>query len=253
MNHPEQEKWMSYLYGELNEPEQLEMTKHLESCAECRTQVRSWQATMIKLDTYKAPAFTRSHGTHSSWFRVVRWSAAAVILLAAGIWAGWLGGSNAVDSESLRQDIETSVTASITPVIENDLRQQLSREMAVTLANYRAQVSEALYQQIQLQLKEYAVQTLTASGAQTNQLLEQLLEAVKVSQLEERQIYASILKQLEMERIRDQEQLRNEFALFAQETGGRLMETQKNVVQLLLNKPTGIETRNEPELEPENQ
>lgn len=250
MNHPEQEKWMSYLYGELSEPEQKEMTKHLQACVDCRTQVKSWQATMIKLDTYKVPLITRSRSTQSAWFRVLRWSAAAVILLGAGVLAGWAGGSKSVDPEALRQDIETSVTASIQPAIEKNLRWQLGQEMVVTLANYRAQVSEALYQQIQLQLKEYALQTLTASGAQTNQLLEQLLEAVKVSQLEERQIYASILKQLEMERLRDQEQLRNEFVLFAEETGGRLMETQKDVAQLLTYGPKEIPQPKEPSQEP---
>jgi anti-sigma factor RsiW len=253
MNHPEQEKWMSYLYGELDEPEQKEMTKHLEACADCKSQVRSWQSTMIKLDSWKVPSVSRSRATHGVWFQLMRWSAAAVILLGAGVWAGWLGASNAVDPEALQREIETSLTASLKPMIEQDLRQQLSQEMVVTLANYRAQVSEALYQQIQLQLKEYAIQTLTVSGAQTNQLLEQLLEAVKVAhleeRLEERKIYGRIVNQLGTE----QEQLRNEFALFAQETSGRLVETQKNVAQLLLQNPTGIEKRNEPEFEPDIQ
>ena len=250
MNHPSQETWMSYLYGELDAPEQKEMTGHLEACFDCRTQVKSWQATMIKLDSWKVPSIAHSRSGHGIRFRVLRWSAAAAILIAAGALAGRLGASKAVDSEALRRDIETSVTTSIQPVIENDLRQKLSQEMVVTLANYRAQVSEALYRQIQMQLQEYAVQTLTASGTQTNRLLEQLLEAVKVSQLEERQIYASILKQLEIERWREQEQLRNEFALFAQETGGRLRETQRNVAQLLTYGPKDIFPLKKPNQEP---
>ena len=72
----------------------------------------------------------------------------------------------------------------------------------------------------------------------------------KEAHIEERQIFGSILKQLEMEWQRDQEQLRNEFALFAQETGGRLMETQKNVAQLLTYGTKGIPQSKEPNPEP---
>ena len=250
MNHPEPEKWMSYLYGELGEPEQKDLTGHLEGCSDCQAQVKSWQATMIQLDRWKVPSITHSRGAYRTWFKVVRWSAAAVIVLTAGVLAGWVGASKSVDPEALRQDLETSLTVSLKPIIEEDLRQKLSQEMVVVLANYRAQVSEALYQQIQLQLKEYAFQTLTVSGAQTNQLLGQLVALAKEAYLEDRQIYGSILKQLEDKRIREQEQLRNEFALFAQETGGRLLETQKSIAQLITEGQKGNPQTQEPNPEP---
>ncbi len=246
MNHPEPETWMSYLYGELEEPEQKEMTGHLKACTDCQTQVKSWQATMIKMDSWQVPSVTLSRRKRSVWYGVLRWSAAAAVLLAAGVVAGRVGASKSVNPEALQQDLESSLTASMRPKIEEDVRRQLSQEMVLTLASYRAQVSEALYRQIQLQLKEYAIQTLTASGTQTNHLLEQLLETVKISQLEERKIYGRILNQLGTE----QEQLRNEFTLFARETDGRLLETQQSVAQLLTHRPKGLPQPEEPSPKP---
>lgn len=250
MNHPEQEKWISYLYGELGEPEQKEITKHLEGCEDCQAQMKSWQSTMIQLDSWKVPSVSRSRAACGVWFRVLRWSAAAVILLGAGVLTGWVGASKSVDPEALREDLETSLTASLSPAIEKDLRRKLNQDLQVTLVYYQTQVKNELLQQFREGLNQCAVQTLDASGAQTNQLLGQLVALVKEAHIEERQIFGSILKQLEMEWRRDQEQLRNEFALFAQETGGRLMETQKNVAQLLTYGTKGIPQSKEPNPEP---
>jgi Sec-independent protein translocase protein TatA len=76
MKHPTRETWISYLYDEIPVEERAAQRSHLDSCAECRTQLAQWQSAAAGLDEWKLPA------RRMAWRRVtfIRWAAAAAIV-----------------------------------------------------------------------------------------------------------------------------------------------------------------------------
>jgi len=63
---------------------------------------------------------------------------------------------------------------------------------------------------------------LAASGAATNQLLEELIDSINTAQTQDRQWVSAAFDQIELNRLRDNAQLTNAFANFAVQTEGEL-------------------------------
>ena len=67
----------------------------------------------------------------------------------------------------------------------------------------------------------------------TNQLLEQLIEAINEAQTQDRQRFTSAISEVELNRRRDNAQLSNAFATFATRTEDELERTKQGVARLL--------------------
>ncbi len=148
-------------------------------------------------------------------------AAAAVLLIIAGYAAGRLSAPRGPDAEQLQAALEPAI------------RQNLLDEWQLALASSYIQLKDDLTQQYRRDLNQFAAYTLAASGAATNQLLEELIESINTAQTQDRQWVAAAFEQIELNRLRDNAQLSNAFATFAVRTEDELLRTKQDMAQLL--------------------
>ena len=122
MNHPPQEEWMGYLYGELPAAENARLAAHLGQCAHCMGRMEKCRDTMRQLSEWKLPPSLRVRRGR----RFPRWAAAAALALGLGLALGWTQSRSARSREAA--------------ALKTELRQELQTEFAAQLAQQRAQV-----------------------------------------------------------------------------------------------------------------
>jgi hypothetical protein len=76
---------MSFLYGECAPERRRELGAHLATCPACATNVRTWRSSMNTLDEWPLPA---SRYARRQWVPVLKWAAAAAVVLAVGFAVG---------------------------------------------------------------------------------------------------------------------------------------------------------------------
>ncbi len=141
-------------------------------------------------------------------------AAAAVLLIVAGYAAGRLSAPRGPDAEQLQVVLE--------PAIRSRLLDEMKQYWQLALTSSYAQLKNELSQQYRSDLNQFAAYTLAASGAATNQLLEELIESINAAQTQDRQWVSAAFEQIELNRLRDNAQLTNAFATFAVQTEGEL-------------------------------
>ena len=154
---------------------------------------------------------SKSTGTVFILRRFGKLAVAAVLLVLAG-YAGARFAGPAVDTNELRQQWRTELTASY------------------------VQLREELNQQHQKDLNSFAIQTLAISNTTTNQLLTELIQSISDAQTHERRWVLAALDQIEMNRIQDKDQLRNGLLNLALQTTDEFERTRQDMVQLLVDK-----------------
>jgi hypothetical protein len=138
---------------------------------------------------------------------LIKFAAAAVILIAAGYTIGRFSAPKPPDVQQLQAALE--------PAIRQNLLAEMAQYMQVGLANGYAQIKNELQQQYRRDLSDFAIQTLTASSAVTNERLQELIKAINTSQTQDRQWFATALETL------------------ALQTEGELKRTRQDMAQLL--------------------
>ncbi|MDT8301441.1 MAG: hypothetical protein RQ760_08150 [Sedimentisphaerales bacterium] len=139
-----------------------------------------------------------------------RVAAAVVLLVTAGYAAGRLLSPKPPDIEQLQAALE--------PAIREQLVDEMKQYWHLSLTASYAQLKEDLIQQYHRDLNQIAAYTLAASGAATNQLLENLIESINQAQTQERQWVATALGEIELNRLKSDAQLSNAFVTFAAQT-----------------------------------
>ena len=152
-------------------------------------------------------------------------AAAAVLLIIAGYAAGRLSAPRGPDAEQLQAALE--------PAIRQNLLDEMKQYWQLALTSSYVQLKDDLTQQYRRDLNRFAIQTLAASNAVTNELLTELIESINVAQTEDRQWVAAALEQIELNRRQDNAQLSNAFVTFAVQTEDELLRTRQNMAQLL--------------------
>ncbi|MFH1883423.1 MAG: hypothetical protein ABIL62_12010 [Planctomycetota bacterium] len=152
-------------------------------------------------------------------------AAAAVLLIIAGYATGRLSAPRPPDAEQLQAALE--------PAIRRNLLDEMEQYWQLALTSSYAQLKDELSQQYRSDLNQFAAYTLAASGAATNQLLEELIESINTAQTQDRQWVAAAFEQIELNRLRDNVQLSNAFATFAVQTEDELLRTKQDMAQLL--------------------
>jgi hypothetical protein len=112
VNHPSAAEWMAFLYEEVAPEQKRERQAHLVQCAACAEQVRGWRAGMTALDEWSLPTVRRAP---RRWQPMVRWAAAAAVVLGLGFAVGRRTSTAANDLVALK----TSV-AQLTETVERD-------------------------------------------------------------------------------------------------------------------------------------
>ena len=158
-------------------------------------------------------------------------AAAAVLLIAAG-YAGRLSVPPPPDAEQLQATLE--------PAIRQALLGEMKSYLQLSLASSYGQLRDELSDQFRRDLGHAATQTLVASGAVTNRLLEDLIESINAAQIQDRQWMTAALEQIESNRLQDQSQLSDAFVSFAVRTEDELLRTRQNMAELFYyNRPGG--------------
>lgn len=152
-------------------------------------------------------------------------AAAAVLLIIAGYAAGRLSAPRGPDAEQLQAALE--------PAIRQNLLDEMKRYWQLALTSSYVQLKDDLTQQYRSDLSRFAIQTLAASNAVTNELLTELIESINEAQTEDRQWVAAAFEQIELNRRQDNAQLSNAFVTFAVRTEDELLRTRQNMAQLL--------------------
>lgn len=152
-------------------------------------------------------------------------AAAAVLLIIAGYAAGRLSAPQGPDAEQLQAALE--------PAIRQNLLDEMKQYWQLALTSSYVQLKDDLTQQYRRDLSRFAIQTLAASNAVTNELLTELIESINVAQTEDRQWVAAAFEQIELNRLQDNAQLSNAFVTFAVRTEDELQRTKQGMAQLL--------------------
>ena len=158
---------------------------------------------------------------------LLKFAAAAVLLLAAGYIVGRVCAPRPPDIQQLYSTLE--------PAIRQQLLTEMSQYWQLSTAATYAQLKDELGRQYQEDLNRFASQTFAASTTVTNRLLEQLIEAINTAQTEDRRWVASALQQVESNRLQDNTQIRNGLARLAVYTEDELTQTKYDLAQLLAN------------------
>lgn len=163
----------------------------------------------------------------------IRLALAAAALLMLGYAVGRLAAPAPPDLDEIRDALTPSLAASIEPVIREKVVEDLRERYELALVATYVRVKEELTQQYRDDMNRLAVETLAASNAVTNRLLEGLVEAVKVRQVQDRQQVAVALKEIEARRLEDSTRLGHAMLNLAVQTENRLQRTREDVVRLL--------------------
>jgi hypothetical protein len=148
---------------------------------------------------------------------LVRIAAAVIVSISIGYAAGRISAPKSPDMEQIRTKLEPAI------------REKLIEDVQLGLASNYIQMKEELTAQYQQDLRQSALEILSASGNITNQLLEELVQAIATAQLQDRQWVAAALEQTERNRLADKNQLGGALVNFASKTVQDLQQTQQNV------------------------
>ena len=159
----------------------------------------------------------------------LKFAAAAVLLLAVGYLVGSLSAPKPRDPQELYADLKSA--------IQQDLLEPMNRYWLLALATSNAELKDELHSEFRQDLNRFAVQTLAASGAATNELLSELVDAVKDTQARDLRSVALALHQIESDRMRDKAQLTNSLETLAVLYEDELQRTKQDIVQLIYNQP----------------
>jgi hypothetical protein len=103
------------------------------------------------------------------------------------------------------------------------------------VAGAYVKVREEVTAQYQDDMNRFAAQMLAASNAVTNQLLSELVYAMRAEQSEDLRDIAAALRQIELKRLQDRRQFATGLEALAYRTEGELQRTRNGLVQLLVN------------------
>jgi len=217
MAHPGQDEWMKYLYGELAPDDHERRARHLLECEACREEVERWRGTMSGLEGGRA-AYMGGRSVSPSIFRATRWVAAAVLIMAMGIFAGRYSAPGP-DMDELYHDLEVSLTSSLETKLQDNLSRKVDDEMRV-LASIQSDFRRDVEQLFRDAMEEYAAETYLASTETMDTAFGNLTRSL-----------GEVLDELDR-RLAEQEKMRSDMINFAEQTQGEIMINRQGLEML---------------------
>jgi len=234
MTHPGKDEWMDYLYGEITADQKRTLRSHLEECSQCQSDVEGWQYSMKALDGWqlddKGKTVSRI-GLYAG--PMLRWTAAAVLMIGLGFVAARLFAPGTPDIEQLRADLETSLKATLEPQIRQNLAGEMNAQWQAVLLESYAGLKDELSRQLHADMNEYALQTLGVCSAATNKLLTELIVAIDTTQQQDRHRIADVFEEIERNRLYDRNVLGKGLTTLAVRTEDQLVRTRNDMAKLL--------------------
>jgi hypothetical protein len=174
-NHPTQDQWMDYLYGEMQTAERKSVEAHVTSCAPCRAQQAEFTGTMESLDTWRVTV-PQKHSLSSGASRfqpVVKWAAAAALLATTAFATGRFSKPE-VDVNALQARISAQVQSEIRTPLEQRIQEEIEAAAEQAVLNARARLETEVAARIQEISMRAQSETMLAAREQMDQLAAQL-------------------------------------------------------------------------------
>lgn len=154
-------------------------------------------------------------------------AAAAVLLLATGYVTGRVAAPKPPDVQQLY--------SKLAPAIRQQLLGEMEQRQQLIAAATYSQIRNDISRQYRQDLNQFAAQTMAASTAVTNQLLEDLITSINAAQVQDRHWVAAALQQIESNRLQDRTQLGTGLVRLAVYTEDELQRTKNGIAQFLAN------------------
>jgi hypothetical protein len=141
MNHPKPEEWVPYVFGEVTGAARRELRAHLRDCQQCREEVETWKRSLGRLDSWR---LSRLRFSSELIFPVLKFAAAAAIMLAVGISIGRATAPK-VDPNQVLRAVAPEVQRQVNLQMSELVRQEVSRTASLILASdhhYTDQIAE---------------------------------------------------------------------------------------------------------------
>ena len=177
-----------------------------------------------------------------------KFAAAAAVFVLVGYTAGRLSAPKPMSMDQLRATLTPSVAAAIEPALRKRVVDDIRHDYQAALAGTYVRVKEELTEQYRNDLNRFAIQTLAASNAVTNELLTQLVQSIDTAKTQDLRRIAQALSQIEMNRVQDKTQLASGLQTLAYRTEDELSRTKREIAQFLVDvRPAGFDV---PQVEP---
>ncbi|MCL5282874.1 MAG: hypothetical protein M1376_23565 [Planctomycetes bacterium] len=171
-----------------------------------------------------------------------RLTAAAAVFVLLGYAAGRLAAPKPMDLDHLRDALTPSVAAAIEPALRARVADEMRRDYQVAVAGMYVRVKAELTEQYRNDLNRFALQTLAASNAVTNELLTQMVQSIDTAQTQDLRRITRAIYEIEMNRVQDRTQLASGLQTLAYRTEDELSRTQNAIAQLAADtRPTGFD------------
>jgi len=154
-------------------------------------------------------------------------AAAAMLLIVVGYVIGQLLAPRPPDMGELQT------------AVRQDVLEEMKHYWQLGMASSYVQLKDELNEQYRRDLNDFAVKTVAASSAVTNQLLEELIESINAAKMEDLRRIARVLYYIESNRLQDKTQLTNGLETLAIYTGDELQRTRQDMAKLLVYRQPG--------------
>ncbi len=128
---------------------------------------------------------------------VPRLAAAAVVLICAGYVCGRVSAPRLPVVDELQAALENSLRASLEPAIRQSVLDEVNGRWQSVFAASCAQIKDELEQQVRQELTQFAVETLAASGTQTDRRLRELIALIEAARIQDRRRIEQALDHIE--------------------------------------------------------
>ena len=131
---------MPFLYGEVTPDLRQQLKTHLEGCAECRDELERWKLSLARLDAWKLP---RSRKPAELFVPLLKWAAAALLVLGFGIGIGRISASGS-DAAKERAALKFQIKQELRQELAQLARDEMNRASPATLASARSEAERLL-------------------------------------------------------------------------------------------------------------
>jgi hypothetical protein len=173
-----------------------------------------------------------------------KFAAAAAVFVLLGYTAGRLSAPKPMSLDQLREALTPAVAAAIEPALRKRVVDDIRHDYQAALTGTYVRVKEELTEQYRSDLNRFAIQTLAASNAVTNELLTRLVQSLDTAKAQDLRRIAQVLSEIEMNRVQDKTQFASGLQTLAYRTDDKFSQ----IAQLLVDvRPASFDV---PQVEP---
>lgn len=228
-NHPTQEQWMEYLYGEMESTARKSLETHVKACAPCREKQGELSGTLDALDAWRVelPEKHSLAAARNRFQPVVKWAAAAALLVTTGFAAARYSQPQ-VDVAALKAEISAEVKSEV----QAPLDVKVDEALAAAAEQVVAVTREQMKLEMAAQLQEMTLRTRNDALLAVQEELEELQLHLATVREDERKTLNAALKKVELQWLAQLRTIREDLERVAVFSDESHRSAQRQLVQL---------------------